>query len=136
MNYNKWEPKNWETDLSNIDYLFFESLCDTEKGLVITLSNKEDDIFEILFENHPAYRSILEEYKLNLWAIKDNEWNHLGNTWIVENSDWLSELKKEEPLITHVEKQLKHYLISTQSAIIEVLSSDKEVKIKTVHNNK
>ena len=134
MNYNNWEPKKWKTDLSELDYLFFESLSDSEKGLVITLSNSQDVNFEVIFKNYPAYRNVLEEYKLNLWAIRDKKWFEIGNTWIVENSDWLNQLEKDESLITHHEDKLKHYLICTQSAVIEILSSDCNPNIKTVHN--
>lgn len=134
MNYNSWKPKNWETDLPESNDLFFEYLSDSEKGLVITLSNNKDHKFEIIFDNYPAYRNILEEYRLNLWAIKDERWSDLGSTWTVDNSDWLEQLQKDEPLIVHHEKQLKHYIIITQSAVIEILSSDNNPIIKTVHN--
>jgi len=94
MNYTNWKPKKWETNVSELEYLFFESLSDSEKGLTITLSNSEGLNFEILFENHPIYRNVLEEYKLNLWVIRDEKWLDLGNTWIIENSDWLEQFEK------------------------------------------
>lgn len=134
MNYNNWKPKKWKTDLSELEYLFFESLCDSEKGLIITFSNSQGVNFEIVFENYPAYRNVLEEYKLNLWAIRDEKWTDIGNTWIIKNSDWLEQFKKEEPLLSHHEGQLHHYIIITQSAVIEVLSNDNNPEIKTVHN--
>jgi hypothetical protein len=134
MNYTNWKPKKWKTNVSELEYLFFESLSDSEKGLIITLSNSEGLSFEVLFENHPVYRNILEEYKLNLWAIRDEKWPNLGNTWIIENSDWLEQFEKEEPLLSHHEGKLQHYIITTQSSVIEVLSNDNNPKIKTVHN--
>ena len=134
MNYTNWKPKKWKTNVSELEYLFFESLSDSDKGLIITLSNSEGLNFEVQFENHPVYRNILEEYKLNLWAIRDEKWPNLGNTWIIENSDWLEQFEKEEPLLSHHEGQLQHYIITTQSSVIEVLSNDNNPKIKTVHN--
>lgn len=134
MNYTNWKPEKWKTNVSELEYLFFESLNDSKKGLVITLSNSKGLIFEITFENYPAYRNILEEYKLNLWAKRDENWSNLGNTWTIENSDWLELLEKDEPLLLHHEGKLKHYIVITQSAVIEVLSNDSNPKVKTVHN--
>jgi hypothetical protein len=135
MNYSNWQTKRWKTEVSDLQWLFFESLTVKEWDLKIILSDQDGNLFEVAFKNHPAYRSKLEEYSLDLFGSENIKNNNLGNTWIVENSDWIKHLNKTEPLITHHEKELNHYLIVTQSEVIEVLSSETNPKITRVKNS-
>lgn len=122
MNYDNWNILKWNTLFSDKKYLFMESLLDSDCKLIITLFDDKEIRYKVTFNNFPSYRNLLEKYRLNLWGKID--WNIVGNSWIVENSNWLNFLNKSEPLITHHEENLKHYVICTESDVVEVLSSD------------
>ncbi|WP_107039564.1 hypothetical protein [Brumimicrobium mesophilum] len=130
MEYDKWNPEKWETAFSEIEWLFMESLIDNKSILTILLTDNKDNLFEVTFNNYPAYRNILEEYRLNLWGIRDEKWPNLGNAWIVKNSDWLTDLTESEPLLNHHEGKLNHFIICTQDDVIEILSNESNPMVK------
>jgi hypothetical protein len=130
MNYEDWEFEKWNTKLSDSNFLFLESLVDKNSELILKFSDSEK-VYELTFRNYSAYRNILEQYRTKLWTkLHNSGLKDLGNSWIIENSDWMKNLFENEPLLELFESKLKHYLITTEIDVIEVLSSDNpDVKI-------
>ena len=123
--YEHWKIEKWETALSECKHLAMFSLFDdaSNNKLIINLGFDEKE-FDLIFSNYPAYRNILEEYRLELWDYLDKSNQRCGNTFIVNNSPWLSELVSNEPLIEFHNEKLKHYVITTGDDVIEVLSNE------------
>ena len=124
--YDNWKIKKWETPVSDWKWLFMDSLTDSAKThtLEILLSDKDDyPQIAIQFKNYPIYRNIVEEYRTTLWnhLSKTSQW--CGWTFEVVNSPWLEKLCKIEPLIEVHDSGLRHFVISTNDDVIEVLSN-------------
>ncbi len=80
--------------------------------------------FRFTFSNCPAYRNILEEYRLELWSEIESRREGMGWTLIIPDSQWIAALKEKEPLIEVNCPDLVHYMICTEDDVIEVLSDE------------
>ncbi len=118
----------WKTPFLEEKGLVMTSLIDKGGKLTITLESNTKE-YVVTFNNHPAYRNILEEYRLKLWNLLSKK-KLKGSSLILENSKWISELKDKEPLFEEFNKNARHYLISTGDDVIEILS-DAEPIIKS-----
>jgi hypothetical protein len=128
--YDKLKIKRWETPISDSKWLGMLSFYDVAESniLEIRLNDGKQEI-SIKFENYPAYRNILEEYRTALWRHLDKTSQKCGWTFEVINSSWSEELNNEEPLLEIHNPGLRHFVISTNDDVIEVLSN-LEPKIK------
>ena len=90
--------------------------------LDIRLNDGKQEI-SIKFENYPAYRNILEEYRTALWRHLDKTSQRCGWTFEVLESLWSAELNNNEPLLEFHNPGLRHFVISTDDDVIEVLSN-------------
>jgi hypothetical protein len=128
--YDKLKIKRWETPISDSKWLGMISFYDVAESniLEIRLNDGKQEI-SIKFENYPAYRNILEEYRTALWRHLDKTSQKCGWTFEVINSSWSEELNNEEPLLEFHNPGLRHFVISTNDDVIEVLSN-LEPKIK------
>jgi len=131
MDYQKWKIKRWETPISDDKNCIMTSLNDDSKSVLlsITVERMDNTKWQFIFDSPPAYRNIMEEYRTKLWVVLDETKQRCGNTFIVENSEWLN----EEPFLEFMSEGAKHYVICTGDDVIEVISS-KEPKINKVGN--
>jgi len=119
--YYSWSIANWETPLSRAESLRLETLVDSQQ-LVITMQDIQEERrprFCVTFQKYPAYRNINESYRNTLWKLKPGE---IGWTFVVENSDWIRELKAD-PVFETQFPAATHYVICTEDDVIEVISS-------------
>ncbi|MEE8107287.1 MAG: hypothetical protein V3T86_17260 [Planctomycetota bacterium] len=79
------------------------------------------------FENVVAYRNMLEEYRVGLWARREEIGGPRGWTWRVTRSDWLCELREQEPLVDINAPGAIHYLIATEDDVVEVFTAEPPV---------
>lgn len=126
--YKDWQIKRWDTPVSDVKPLVMVSLID-DGTLRITveagrLDNRSRWCFT--FESYPAYRNILEEYRLGLWQHLDQSNQRFGYTFIVENSPWIASFRSEEILL-EIYPNLIHYVISTEDDVIEVIAPSVKV---------
>lgn len=69
--YEGWQIKRWDTPVSDAGVLLMLSLVDNEV-LRVTLEVPqltERSCWCFVFKTYPAYRNILEEYRLSLWRL-------------------------------------------------------------------
>ncbi|MEX1255946.1 MAG: hypothetical protein WEE64_16570 [Dehalococcoidia bacterium] len=76
------------------------------------------------FSRFPAYRNIMEEYRLELWERLSGTQDQLGRTLIVADSPWVAALREKEPLLGVHRPTLVHYVICTEDDVVEVLAPD------------
>jgi len=136
--YENWKVKRWQTIISDYPRIQMVSLIDNGKlniKLQIISGKDVGKRFSISFKNYPAYRNILEEYRLELWNKYNTTENNLGSTWIVSNSPWINELESNEPLLKEFSPQLIHYVICTEDDVIEVLSNSPPVIVELKHSS-
>ncbi len=81
------------------------------------------------FSKVAAFRSVVEQYRSALWE-QFSKSGHPGRTFIIKNSPWISEISEVEPEFSMLEKHIKHYVISTDIEIVEVLSRYEPVMTK------
>lgn len=125
--YQEWKFTRWETPVSDVQHLFMVSLVDAKGQLTINLSTFPEKFqYELTLNRYPAYRNILEEYRLELWAALTGA-QATGYTLIVADSPWIEELKEHEPLLSVLHPQLRHYIISTSDDVIEILTDEEPI---------
>ena len=127
--YEGWQITRWDTPVSDVNSLVMVSLVD-DGMLRITfeaprLSNRPRWCFT--FKSYPAYRNILEEYRLGLWKHLDQTNQRCGHTFIIESSPWIASFQSEEPFLELYNRDLMHYVISTEDDVIEILATSVEV---------
>ena len=118
--YTGWSPERWSTPISDVRLLDLESLVD-DGALHLTVQAGNGARWRLTFESAPAYLSLLEEYRLALWG-RGMSAATLGATWRVPDSPWLNRLRREEPLIDVHHPGLQHFVVLTESAVIDVLA--------------
>jgi hypothetical protein len=122
--------KKWDTPVSHVKSLVMESLVDM-RDLEVTLIDArgaERKRYLFRFSRVPTYRSVLEQYSLNIDPGLSGRQKELGWTRIIDDSDWVNKMEQEEGLITVDFKKLIHYVIATEDGIVEILCEN-EVEI-------
>ena len=119
--YTGWAPERWETPVSDVPDLFFESLLH-DGALQITVGTADGQRWRLTFADAPGYLHLLEEYRLALWGRLQGA-PPAGNTWHVPASPWLARLRHEEPLLDVHHEGLRHFVVLTLSGVIDVLST-------------
>lgn len=123
--YRGWKIEKWETPLSPVANPVFKSLLQDKEALKINIIGEDDKKLLFIFDSHcPAYKSIDETYKTELWSYLDETDQRFGSTFIVKNSSWLKQYQESNVLIRRV-PDLKHYVICSSNNIIEILTDKK-----------
>jgi len=97
------------------------NLNDGPEGLGVVLENQTGRRVQLSFKKVPAYRSIQEELRPDLWGRFDAADHQV--LWIVDDSDWLKSLSRARLLDVH-HPGVVHYLILTADECIDILSPD------------
>lgn len=117
------EFQDWPTPISNTKSLTIEAVC-RYGGVKITTdsSNIQEagERWSFTFRRAPAYRSIQETYRSDLWSKLDRV--TIGRTFIVVNSDFLGEVNRLDPLFGMLIKCPQHYVIPSDDEVFEILS--------------
>jgi hypothetical protein len=124
--YDNWVFERWDTPVSDAQSLALVSLTDVQGTLSIVLEDQrhpQRHRFQVDFTRYPGYRNLLEEYRLELWDALAGT-TATGWTLLVVVSPWIAEIKQHESLLDVLYPNLKHYLISTEDDVIEVLSDE------------
>jgi hypothetical protein len=122
-----WDVQRWDTPVSDVQSLAMVSLVDRGQLSIVLedVRSPKRRRFRFIFSKYPAYRNILEEYRLKLWKQLDEKTaKKLGWTFILSNSEWLRSLYDTEPLLETNFPRLTHYVIGSEDDVIEVLSPD------------
>lgn len=123
MTRSRGTEERWQTPVSDAGSLAMVSLLD-QGGLHITVQDLKDPArrrYQFSFRDVPAYRNILEEYRMSepppagAWA---------GWTRIDPRSAWLADLSAREPLLDVHRPGCVHYIIVTEDDVIDVLSPE------------
>lgn len=100
------------------------SLRDGVEGLRVVLEDHAGRRVQLSFKNVPAYRSIQEELRPDLWGQFDAADHQV--LWIVDDSDWLKAISQNGLLDVHYSGAV-HYLLLTADECIDILSPDPPV---------
>ena len=112
--------------ISDIRAAAMISLVD-DGELAITLEDvyaPQRNRWRFVFRKYPAYRNILEEYRLELWQHLDKTKQRCGNTFSVVESPWIASFRPHEPLLDIHYPKLVHFVIATGDDVIEILSPE------------
>jgi len=134
--YKKWRIERWNTPLSDIESVALASLSDSAGQLAITIEAPRQPgrpRWEIIFDTYPAYRNLLEEFRLQLWDHLDATKQRCGNTFLVTTSPWIETLRHNEALFEHHHPTVSHYVILTEDDVLEILSPTSPI-IKSIGN--
>lgn len=119
----------WETAVSDASVLMMKLSChdgDLKIMLDRSLVSEPQVGVQMIFGRCPAFRSILEKFRTDLWtnlAVSGRP----GRTFIVENSPWIADLKASEPMFSFLNENIRHYVIATDWEVVEVLSNNAPV---------
>jgi hypothetical protein len=132
--YEGWRIERWETPASSAESVGMVSLvdmpgsADTGHELAVTLDIMKSlgrwQRYRMVFGRCPAYRNIMEEFRLELWEHRHKSAQQCGWTFTVIDSPWVASFRPTEPLLDVFYPALTHYVITTQNDVIEVLSPD------------
>ncbi len=99
------------------------SLVDTAGDLRITVQDLQDPgcrRYEFVFRGVPAYRNILEEYRVSEPPLRAG----VGWTITIPDSPWLDELRAKEPLLDVHSPGCRHFAIVTEDDVVDVLTAE------------
>jgi hypothetical protein len=118
-----WVIERWETPLSDVEYLIMTSLINDREGtLRITFEDPKGHGWRLSFNRRRAgYRNVDEEYRTTL--LRETA-ESIGYTFTVSSSPWLTELRRDEPLLDVHCKGWQCFLILTTDDVIEVIAAD------------
>jgi hypothetical protein len=119
--YAGWTSERWETPVSDVPVLFFESLIDDGSLHIRVADVRGGKRWRFTFTDAPGYANLLEEYRLALWQ-RDRDAKGLGWTVRVPNSPWLAYLRRTEALLDVHHPGLQHFQIGTETAVIDVVA--------------
>lgn len=125
--YEHWRIERWDTPIADIVSVAMASLVDSGGKLRITLEAPLESgrpRWEFVFDSYPGYRSLLEEFRLQLWGHLDETGQRCGNTFCVTNSPWIETLRKHEGVFAHYYPKIAHYVILTEDDVVEILSPE------------
>ena len=115
--------ERWDTPVSDARSLAMVSLLDGDDALRITVQDLRDPSrrrFEFIFRGVPAYRNILEEYRVSEPSLPSG----VGWTVTIPDSPWLGELRAKEPLLDVHSPGCRHFAIVTEDDVIDVLTPE------------
>lgn len=107
----------WETPVSDAEHLVMDCLLD-QNDLHVTVQDLHGRRFRFSFQRVPAYRNILEEYRLG----EPKPLEFLGWTRTDPESSWLADLRSREGLLDLFTPGCVHYIIETGDDVIDVLA--------------
>jgi hypothetical protein len=121
--YGPWQVTRWETPLSDSKDLLLEGLSEGKSGLSIEFCDHDRE-YAVSFPPFCCYRSINESFRNKLWLkLKEaGQQSLLGNSWIVDKSDFL-EMLRDDPAWLSQNPEAKHYIFATVEDVIEVVSN-------------
>jgi hypothetical protein len=121
--YSKWKIIKWPTAMSAFSSPRLESLSDGMQLQIIVNNPAYGDHqprMEFIFSGIYAYRNINRSYRNSLFKAIPTA--GMGNTWMVQNSDFL-DLLKEDAQGALTFKDARHFVILTENDVIEVVSA-------------
>ena len=112
-----------KSNLINSDGYDLDQLKDEADVLEITLVDQDDNRLLIKFDSYFTYRKIHESFALQIIDLLSDQ-NMVPSTLVeAENSDYVQWFKTEgDGVVSDI--QIKHYLVLTIDAIIEVLTDE------------
>ena len=132
--HSRGRRKDWHTPLSKLRGVGFVSLTDGRSfgGLSIVFGGdypeEQNERYCFKWTDFCAYRNTLEEHRLP-WDL-EQERSPSGATNMVEDSQWISELREGNDLLEMLQPNLKHYVIGNSSYQTEVISNTEPEIIK------
>ena len=123
--YETWRVERWDTPFSDVESLVMVKLVD-QAGLSIVLEAPllvGRPRWSIECGRAPAYRNIMEEYRIGLWQHLDETSQRCGRSFVVVNSPWVAEFHRSEPLLEFYAGAVRHFVVSTEDDVVEVLSA-------------
>lgn len=120
--------KKWETIVSTASRLWLKKLV-YDGELILHCGAFFDDVekeIKVSFGERPIYRDIQEEYFVPLWKNIFSSPNRIGWTFVLEQSQWLEDLNKDE-IFSETMKTSKHYVISMEDDVVEVITKNEPV---------
>jgi hypothetical protein len=122
--FSDWKWSRWETPVSDAQSISLH-LSLTEGVLQVILdtsSHLYDGLrLRIAFQKILAFRCLQESYMNSLWGVFSKAGSP-GKTFIVNNSPWLAELAREDSLFAETSHNVRHYVITSDAEVLEVLS--------------
>jgi hypothetical protein len=127
QDYSAWVVSPLLTPVSDVGSLALVHLHDNNRGLEIVVEaprKPQRPRWSLTFSVYPAYRNVPEELRLALWRHLDATSQVSGHTFEVVNSPWLSAFRASEPLVDVHFPKLRHFVVTTEDDVIEVLSPE------------
>ncbi len=102
--YDGWRAERWATPVSDAGSLRLVSLLDdgTLQVIVEDAHHPERLRWRFTFRNVPAYLNLLEEYRLELWAMAERQGARLGWTVRIPESPWLAASRRRSPCLRSI----------------------------------
>ena len=117
---------SWNTPVSSEEFLLLNMRYDNWR-LELFLDPSTEDIkkkkTKITFNKVAAFRSISERYMNYLWGDLSGS-GVSGRTFIVEDSEWIQTISRDDATFVAFEKSIAHYAILTDVEVLEILSSN------------
>jgi len=117
---NEFEISRWQTLLSDLDGLFLVSCVNNGSVLTLTVEDRGNERFEVVFENPVPYRMVDEGHLQNYWGASDR-----GRSWTfkVENPTWIRDLYLMDVYLPGAEC----FVVATYDTCLEVLCKEQPV---------
>ncbi len=126
--YDGWLVSRWETPVVDVERLLMVSLTDANRQLIIVLEGPRAlgrPRWRVTFGHYPAYRNIDESYRVKLWKWLDDSGQRCGFTFTVEENPKFASW--ETGYLEDVAPNTRHYVITTEDDVVEVLSVDEPI---------
>jgi len=122
----------WKPQGNVYDNLYVNSIEDAKEGLTIILEqeNPNDSCIKIRFNSYFSYRNTNESFLLDKWHYYDRNLLSQSCLFVVENSDYISWIKKSA-LSIHDDLKVIHYAIFTDEDCLEILTNE-EPSVKVI----